>query len=119
MKRVDSDIRAYFEGSAPIYTNEHRVQTKDGSYKWILDRGIVVARDENGNPLRMVGSHTDITAQKEADKLSRYFGARYRICVQVRRVGREVSGTVQRGCDADNSQYVRHDRRFQKFLLPK
>jgi len=68
IERVNSDILAYFEGGTPIYINEHRVQTKDGSYKWILDRGIVVARDENGNPLRMVGSHTDITAQKEAEE---------------------------------------------------
>ncbi len=68
VEKVNSDIQAYFEGRTPIYINEHRVQTKDGSYKWILDRGIVVARDEDGNPLRMVGSHTDITAQKEAEE---------------------------------------------------
>lgn len=66
--RVELDLRAHFEGGTPIYINEHRVQTKDGSYKWILDRGIVVSRDKDGSPLRMVGSHTDITAQKEAEE---------------------------------------------------
>ena len=60
---------AHFDGQAPIYVNEHRVQCKDGSWKWILSRGMVLARDEAGRPLRMVGTHTDITGRKQADAL--------------------------------------------------
>jgi len=49
------------------YIDEHRVRCKDGRYKWILDRGIVVERDTAGQPLRMIGTHSDVTARKLAE----------------------------------------------------
>lgn len=45
---------------------EFRMQAKDGSYRWIMGRGHVALRDNNGSPLRRVGTHTDITEKKEA-----------------------------------------------------
>jgi PAS domain S-box-containing protein len=61
-------VQAYFDGETPVYASEHRVSCKDGSYKWILDRGIVVNRDAEGNPLRMIGTHTDITEHKQMEE---------------------------------------------------
>jgi PAS domain S-box-containing protein len=61
--------KAHFAGQTPIYINEHRVRCKDGSWKWILSRGMVLTRDAQGHPLRMVGTHTDITLRKQADAL--------------------------------------------------
>ncbi len=60
-----SDLSKHFRGETAIYQNEHRVRCKDGSYKWILDWGRVVKRDENGQPLRVIGSHTDISERRE------------------------------------------------------
>ena len=46
---------------------EYRVRAADGSWKWILTRGKVVARDAEGAPLRVVGTHTDIGARKQLE----------------------------------------------------
>jgi PAS domain S-box-containing protein len=60
---------AHFQGLAPAYVNEHRVRCRDGQWKWILSRGMVISRDANGQPLRMIGTHTDITERRQADAL--------------------------------------------------
>lgn len=50
---------------------EYRMRHKDGSYTWVLGRGMCI-RKENGNPARFVGVHTDITKRKRAEeKLAR------------------------------------------------
>ncbi len=67
MPRVMADVDAHFEGRTETYFNEHRVLCKDGSWKWILDRGLVVARDAAGKPVRMIGTHKDISARKLAE----------------------------------------------------
>jgi PAS domain S-box-containing protein len=61
-------INDHFEGRTAAYQSEHRMRAKDGTYRWILDQGKVVTRDSNGKPLRVVGTHADITAQKTAEK---------------------------------------------------
>jgi PAS domain S-box-containing protein len=58
-------------GKTTIYINEHRVRCKDGSYKWILDRGMVVSRADDGRPVRMIGTHTDITERKQTEEALR------------------------------------------------
>jgi PAS domain S-box-containing protein len=60
---------AHFAGRVPAYVNEHRVRCKNGHYKWVLSRGVVISRSANGTPLRMIGTHTDIDERKQADAL--------------------------------------------------
>ncbi|MDD4974660.1 MAG: PAS domain S-box protein [Bacteriovorax sp.] len=50
------------------YIGDFRVRCKDGTYKWILDRGMVVGRDQYDMPLRMVGTISDISARKETER---------------------------------------------------
>jgi len=57
------DVTKHLEGISDYYVNEHRMLCKDGSYKWILDRGKAI-HNEDGIPIRFIGFHTDIDEQK-------------------------------------------------------
>lgn len=57
----------YVAGRIPEYRVEFRQRTADGHWKWILSLGKIVERDAAGRPLRMLGTHTDITPLKEAE----------------------------------------------------
>ncbi|MFH6971896.1 sensor histidine kinase [Flavobacterium petrolei] len=67
LEKYYSEIQDHFENKIPFYENYHRVLTSSGNYKWILDRGKVIQRDEDGKPLRAIGTHTDISSQKEKE----------------------------------------------------
>lgn len=58
-------IQDHIEGKTPFYENAKRMLTKNGEYKWILSRGKVIEKDHLGNPIRLIGTHTDISKQKE------------------------------------------------------
>ena len=64
LPQTQIDLNAYFEGHTPLFYTEQRLKTKNGGWKWILTRGKIVARDTAGKPLRMTGTHTDITERK-------------------------------------------------------
>ena len=61
--------QAHLDGLTPTCVNEHRIRCKDGSWKWIMTRGMVISRDAAGRPLRMIGTHTDITSRKQSEAL--------------------------------------------------
>lgn len=60
-------IREHLEGRRDIYISDHRMRHKEGEYRWIHDRGKVITFSADGRPLRMVGTHTDITEYKRAE----------------------------------------------------
>lgn len=63
---VAAAIDAHLQQTVPRYTAEYRMRCKDGSYKWILARG-QTQWDEKRQPIRMIGSHQDITHQKQTE----------------------------------------------------
>ena len=72
LDRTMADIQAHLQGKTSAYINEHRLLHKDGRWRWILDRGMVTSHSEDGKPLRMIGTHTDITEWKKSkDKIQR------------------------------------------------
>ena len=62
--RVAQTMQDYLDGKTDIYVVEYRLRCKDNTYKWILGRGMVVSRSAQGQPLRMIGTHSDITGRK-------------------------------------------------------
>lgn len=65
MPEIKAKLDACLSGDAAWFHAEFQMRHKDGSWRWILSRAKVVERDEKGAPLRMVGTHTDITEQVE------------------------------------------------------
>ena len=68
-ERVKNEIDAHQRGLTPYFESENRVQHKDGTFRWMLSRGLAV-RDALGKASRMAGSQTDITEGKVADALT-------------------------------------------------
>jgi PAS domain S-box-containing protein len=66
-ERVVAANLAHAEGVTPHYEYEYRLRHKDGSYRWILSRGVAL-RDASGKAYRMAGSHVDITDRKRAEE---------------------------------------------------
>jgi len=65
--KVKTAIQRHLDGKTPAFVNEHRMRHKDGGWRWILDRGMVISRKKDGTPLRMIGTHTDITERKRSE----------------------------------------------------
>jgi diguanylate cyclase (GGDEF)-like protein/PAS domain S-box-containing protein len=67
--RVKAEIAAHLAGATPEFASEYRMRHKNGSFIWVLSRGIAV-RNAEGTAVRMAGSQTDITEGKVADPLT-------------------------------------------------
>jgi len=63
-ERVNTALDDHLRGETEYYDTEHRMQTAAGDWKWIRDVGRVAERDDDGEPIRAVGIHIDITEQK-------------------------------------------------------
>jgi len=74
-------IQDHLEGRTPMHKVEYRMLTKDGEHRWILDQAQVVKRDSHGRPIRMSGTHTDITEHKLAREALRLSAVWHRTLV--------------------------------------
>ena len=66
---VISEYERHLRGEIDSFDAEYRIKCKDGYYKWILGRGKVIQRGEDGSPLRLVGTQTDITFRKASEQV--------------------------------------------------
>ena len=69
LKAAYEDIYRHLNGENTVYQSEYRMRCKNGAYKWILDRGKVIEWTEEGKPLRVIGTHSDITERKLAEEI--------------------------------------------------
>ena len=68
VEQVFSQATRHLNGEIDRFNVKFRFLQKDGSWLWIMGRGKIIEQDENGNPLRFVGTHTDISAQKAVEE---------------------------------------------------
>ncbi|NLA75421.1 MAG: PAS domain S-box protein, partial [Deltaproteobacteria bacterium] len=67
-KRSGEIIEAHLKDETPFYSNEYRMQHKNGHWVWIQVRGRVMTLTNDGMPLMMFGTHMDITPIKEVEE---------------------------------------------------
>ena len=90
LERAYADLNDHLNGNNPLYLNEYRMRCKDGSYRWILDRGKVIERDGEGKPLRVIGTHADITERKHAEVALQMSEARFRAIFEQTALGMAI-----------------------------
>src|SRR5690606_2806021 len=61
---VKGAVESHLRGEAPTYRATYRVRHRDGSWRWVLDRGRVVTWTPQGEPLRMLGTHSDVSEMR-------------------------------------------------------
>jgi PAS domain S-box-containing protein len=71
LEEVTRTLRAHVDGQTELYECQYRLRHRDGSWRWVLDRGRVVQRDANGAAVRALGTHADITDRKRAEEAVR------------------------------------------------
>jgi PAS domain S-box-containing protein len=67
IENVRQNMKSHIQGKSDFFNIEYRLLCKDGSYKWILDRGKVVSRNEKEEPLKMIGITIDMSLQKKIE----------------------------------------------------
>ena len=70
--RMENALSEHLRSADPVYETKYRMLNAEGQYMWIWARGMVMGKDENGHPLRMIGTHTDITEQVHAENHYRF-----------------------------------------------
>lgn len=82
LPRIWHAVEEHAAGKTPIIDLEIRLRHKDGSWRWILDRGKVIERNEDGSPKRLAGTHQNITEQKAAHERLRQSEERFELAIR-------------------------------------
>ena len=112
--RVQQVLQDYLKGRTSTYELEHRLRHKSGMWLCILSRGKVVARDEHGQPTRMAGTITDITARKRTEDELRIFQAMFENASDPIAIMRTSDGTITHYNAAYRRQYRCGDQHLEK-----
>ena len=75
---VLAELERHLAGEVPQYVHEYRLACRDGGWKWVLDRGLVVERDADGRPQRVIGTISDLTARRRMEDTLRVEQERFR-----------------------------------------
>ncbi len=84
----DAAYDRHAAGETDVYEHEYRIRARDGSWRWMAERGRIVERAPDGRPLRMLGTQTDISERRRAE------GAAAELAERLRKIARHVPGVV-------------------------
>lgn len=104
-------IEKHMRGETPDFVLEHRMRAKDGTWRWIFDRGKVIERAEDGTPLRCIGTHTDITERKQSEEAILALNQRLQLAV-------EASGAGVFELDFATGHFTWGERMYELYDLP-
>ncbi|MCC5600165.1 hybrid sensor histidine kinase/response regulator [Nostoc favosum] len=105
LQRVEEDA-AIALANGDRYAAEYRIRNQDNQYVYVLDQGIVVQRDGDGRPVRLVGITTDISERKQAEKAVQASEERLRSFVKANIVG-ILFGDVNGSITEANDEFLR------------
>jgi diguanylate cyclase (GGDEF)-like protein/PAS domain S-box-containing protein len=118
-QRVEAEVSEHLAGQSSHLQSEHRILHQDGTYRWVLTRGLAV-RDAQGKPIRMAGSQSDITQRKSVEDRLQHDAFHDALtglpnrALLLDRLGRAVERTKRRNelqfavlfCDLDGFKFV-------------
>jgi PAS domain S-box-containing protein len=87
LPKVEQALSEHLEGKTDIYRAEQRLMTKQGAWKWVLDTGKVFVRDENGVPLRAVGTLLDIDEIKRNEEELKSLNHKFQLAYETASIG--------------------------------
>ena len=109
---LEQNDAKYRLGEIDHHILEYRMLNKDGSVRWVMDRGVVIDSTKDGKPLKIIGTHTDITERKQAEELLQREEQKYRNIIANMNLGllevdteENVIFTNQSFCDMSGYDY--------------
>jgi PAS domain S-box-containing protein len=93
---TEQALRTYLAGKTAEYSVEFRVRHRDGSYRWMLSRGVAV-RDQAGRPVRFVGTRIDITQRKRIEEELRAAEEEAAERARMAEMGRDIGIALSQG----------------------
>ena len=112
--RAQQSLQDYLEEHSGVYEIEHRLRHKSGEWLWMLGRGKVVEHDDQGRPLRMTGTNTDISERKRAEGELRLFQAMFENASDPIAIVRASDGIITHYNRAYRTQYRCGDEHLEQ-----
>jgi PAS domain S-box-containing protein len=91
-EKIIAQLQKCMNSEVAIYACEYRFRRKDGSYIWMSDHGMIVNRDADGNAIRMIGTHRDISAAKAAAEREKQLSTQLLQATKMESIGHLTGG---------------------------